>query len=82
MPESKFEKYIVRKPAIIKGISADKLIVEVPETDKIPSMNPVDTGPLVKFSNDFLKHATTKVGKQHSDNCIHPVSRPKKSSNK
>jgi hypothetical protein len=58
---SRYEKYIVRKPAIIKGVTPEGVVVEVTEGDKIPSMSKVDTGPLVIFSDDFLKGATTKV---------------------
>jgi len=61
MTASRYEKYIVRKPAIIKSVTPGHISIEVPKGDKIPAMSSVDTGPLVIFSNDFLKDATTKV---------------------
>jgi hypothetical protein len=61
MPESKFEKYVVRKPGVITAVSNNSVTIEVPKTDKIPWMNAVDTGPLVIFSNNFVKDATSKV---------------------
>jgi hypothetical protein len=61
MVVSRYEKYIVRKPAIIKSVTPQRISVEVPKGDKIPARSSVDTGPLVIFSDDFLKDATTKV---------------------
>ncbi len=57
MVESKYEKYVVRKPAIVKADYTD----EVPETDEIPLRSPVDTGPMVIFSKDFVKEANSIV---------------------
>jgi hypothetical protein len=59
--ESRYEKYIVRKPAVITRVSPEGVFVEVPKGDKIPAQSSVDTGPLVIFSDDFLEGATTKV---------------------
>jgi hypothetical protein len=61
MATSRYEKFIVRKPAVITGVTPERISVEVPAGDKIPAKSAVDTGPLVIFSNDFLKDATTKV---------------------
>ena len=61
MAASRYEKYIVRKPAIIRSVMPERMSVEVPKGDKIPTKSSVDTGPLVIFSDDFLKEATTKV---------------------
>jgi hypothetical protein len=61
MATSRYEKFIVRKPGIITGVTPERISIEVPEGDKIPAKSAVDTGPLVIFSDDFLKDATTKV---------------------
>jgi hypothetical protein len=61
MPESRYEKYIVRKPGILKRVSKDEYIDEVPVTDKIPNMSPINTGPRIIYSNDLIKSAHTKV---------------------
>jgi hypothetical protein len=58
---SRYEKYIVRKPAIIKWVTPEHISIEVPKGDKIPAKSSVDTVPLIIFSDDFLKDATTKV---------------------
>jgi hypothetical protein len=55
MAESKYEKYVTRKPAILKGAGPDGPIFQVPETDEIPTISQVDTGPRLIFSKDFLK---------------------------
>jgi hypothetical protein len=60
MVESKYEKYVIRKPAVIERVG-DEYIDKIPETDVIPVWSDVDTGPRVIFSNDFIKGATTKV---------------------
>ena len=60
MAESKYEKYVIRKPAVIERVG-DEYIDKIPETDVIPVWSDVDTGPRVIFSNDFIKGATTKV---------------------
>jgi hypothetical protein len=57
MAESRYEKYIVRKPALVRGDLSD----EVPETDKIPAQSPVDTGPRVIFSKSLVKDANSIV---------------------
>ena len=60
MAGSKYEKYVIRKPAVIERVG-DEYIDKIPETDVIPVWSDVDTGPRVIFSNDFIKGATTKV---------------------
>lgn len=57
MPESKYEKYVVRKPAIVTADYKD----EVPETDKIPVRSDVDTGPRVIISHQFVNETSTMV---------------------
>lgn len=61
MVASRYEKYIVRKPAVIRSITPGHVSIEVPKGDKIPAQSSVDTEPLVIFSDDFLKDATAKV---------------------
>jgi len=60
MAESKFEKYIVRKPAVVVRVG-DDYIDKVPETDAIPALNQVNTGPRVIFSSDLIVNAKTKI---------------------
>jgi hypothetical protein len=60
MAESKFEKYIVRKPAVVVRVG-DDYVDEIPKTDIIPVMNEVNTGPRVIFSNDLIRNAKTKI---------------------
>ena len=60
MAESKFDKYIVRKPAVVVRVG-DEYIDKVPETDKIPVLNEVNTGPRVIFSNELIANAKTKI---------------------
>ena len=57
MAKSKYEKYVTRKPAIIKSDYSE----EVPKTEKIPLRTPVDTGPMVIFSKDFVPEANSIV---------------------
>ena len=57
MAVSKYEKYVVRKPAVVTADYRD----EVPESDKIPSRSAVDTGPRVIFSHRFVKESDTMV---------------------
>jgi hypothetical protein len=62
MPESKYEKYVTRKPAIVKGPGPDGIVrFEVPKTDKIPLTNDTTTGPRLIFSNDNIKEASCKI---------------------
>ena len=60
MAKSKYEKYVIRKPAVIERVG-DEYIDKIPETDEIPVWSDVDTGPRVIFSNDFIPNTTTKV---------------------
>jgi hypothetical protein len=53
MAKSRYEKYICRKPAVPVTNTSEA----VPETDKIPNMSPVDTGPRAIFSPAFVKEA-------------------------
>ena len=57
MAKSKYEKYVVRKPAIIKADYTE----EVPKGEKIPLRTPVDTGPMIIFSKDFVPEANSIV---------------------
>jgi hypothetical protein len=57
MAKSKYEKYVVRKPAIIKADYTE----EVPKTEKIPLRTPFDTGPMVIFSKDRVKEANSII---------------------
>ena len=56
MPKSKYEKYVTRKPAIIKSDYSE----EVPK-GVIPLRTPVDTGPLIIFSKSFVPEANTII---------------------
>ncbi len=60
MAQSRYEKYIVRKPAVVVRVG-DDYIDKIPETDEIPRLNQVNTGPRVIFSSDFIPGAKTKV---------------------
>ncbi len=57
MAKSRYEKYVVRKPAIVTADYKD----EVPKTDKMPNRSAVDTGPRVIFSHTFVKDSNTMV---------------------
>jgi len=57
MKESRYEKYICRKPAVV----LDDYSEEIPKTDKIQSWSPVDTGPRVIFSRSSVKDANSIV---------------------
>jgi hypothetical protein len=57
MADSRYEKYVVRKPAIVTDDYKD----EVPEGDKMPNRSAVDTGPRVIFSHSFVKDSDTMV---------------------
>ena len=60
MVKSKFEKYVVRKPAVVVRVG-DEYIDRVPETDTLPVLNEVNTGPRVIFSNELVADAKTKI---------------------
>lgn len=60
MGESRYEKYVIRKPAILVR-DGDIYVDRVPETDKLPVWSEKDTGPRVIFSNDLISGATTKI---------------------
>ncbi len=60
MAASRYEKYVVRKPAVVVRVG-DEYIDQIPEGDKIPRKDSVDTGPRVIFSNERVKDATTIV---------------------
>ena len=58
MVESKYEKFICRKQAIIKGVDSQGLIYEVPEKGKIPPRSNENTGPrVIQFSKDYVREA-------------------------
>lgn len=57
MSKSSYEKYVVRKPAIVTEDYKDKLL----ESEKIPLRSPADTGPMVIFSKDRVKEADSIV---------------------
>jgi hypothetical protein len=61
MAESKYEKYVTRKAAILTGIGPGGVKFEVPKTTKIPLAGPNNTGPRLIFSNDIIKEATSKI---------------------
>ena len=54
---SKYEKYVVRKPAIVSADYKDW----IPEGDVIPNVSDVDTGPRVIFSHSFVPASDTMV---------------------
>ena len=53
----KYEKYVVRKPAIIRSDYTE----EVPEGEEIPLRTSFDTGPMIIFSKDFVPEANSIV---------------------
>jgi uncharacterized RmlC-like cupin family protein len=57
MAASRYEKYVVRRPAIVTGDNKDL----IPETDDIPVSSTVDTGPRVMFSPDRVKEANSII---------------------
>jgi uncharacterized RmlC-like cupin family protein len=57
MPASRYDKYVVRKPAIVTADYRD----EIPDTDKIPISSPVDTGPRVIFSPDRIPEGNSII---------------------
>jgi len=58
MAESRYEKYVVRKPAVVKRDDYSDALVE---TDKIPNKSAVDTGPRVIFTPNFVDEANSIV---------------------
>jgi hypothetical protein len=62
MAESKYEKYITRKAAVLSSIGPDGVVrFAVPATPDIPLKNKANTGPRMIFTNDTVKEATTKI---------------------
>jgi len=60
--ESKYEKYVIRKPAIIAGRDPEgRVKFKIPETTRIPPDNEMTTGPRLIFSNDVIREATVKI---------------------
>jgi uncharacterized RmlC-like cupin family protein len=57
MAVSRYEKYVVRRPAIVTGDYKDL----IPETDEIPVSSAVDTGPRVIFSPDRIKEGNSII---------------------
>jgi hypothetical protein len=57
MAKSKYEKYVMRKPAIINADYMEEML----EGEKIPLRTPFDTGPMVIFSKNFVPEASTIV---------------------
>jgi uncharacterized RmlC-like cupin family protein len=57
MPASRYDKYVVRKPAIVTSDYQD----EIPVTEEIPVSSPVDTGPRVIFSPDRVKEGNSII---------------------
>ena len=57
MPASRYDKYVVRKPAIVTGDYQD----EIPDTDEIPVSSTVDTGPRVIFSPDRVPEGNSII---------------------
>jgi hypothetical protein len=43
MAASKYEKYVIRKPAVVQRVG-DEYIDKIPETDEIPVWSDLDTG--------------------------------------
>ncbi len=61
MAESKYEKYVTRKPFVITGVGPTGPKFEIPKTDKIPPASKETTGPRLIFSNDVIKEAPCKI---------------------
>ena len=57
MVASRYEKYVVRRPAIVTGDYKDL----IPETDEIPVSSAADTGPRVIFSPDRVKEGNSII---------------------
>lgn len=60
MVESKYERYVVRRPAVVVRVG-DDYVDRVSETDPIPVLSTINTGPRVLLSNVFVPNAQTKV---------------------
>ena len=58
MAKSKYEKYVVRKPAVVNYQTYKDVM---PEGDKLPVLSPIDTGPRVIISGDLVPDANTIV---------------------
>ena len=60
MVTSRYEKYVVRKPAIVKKVGETYIDV-MPEGDKIPNERPEYTGPRVIISKKAVPDANTVI---------------------
>ncbi len=60
MSASRYEKYVVRKPAIVQKVG-DKYIDVILDSDKIPDTTPEYTGPRVIISKNAVKECNTVV---------------------
>jgi hypothetical protein len=58
MANSRYEKYVVRKPAVVNYETYKDVM---PEGDKLPVLSPIDTGPRVIISKDLVPAANTIV---------------------
>ncbi len=58
MAKSRYEKYVVRKPALVDYQTYKDVM---PEGDKLPVLSPIDTGPRVIISKDLVPEASTIV---------------------
>jgi hypothetical protein len=59
--ESRYEKYVTRKAAVITGTGPNGVKFEVPKTAKLPLTSQSTTGPRLIFSNDVIKEAASKI---------------------
>ena len=58
MAKSRYEKYVVRKPAMVNYETYKDVM---PEGDKLPVLSAIDTGPRVIISKDLVPAANTIV---------------------
>ena len=58
MAQSRYEKYVVRKPAVVNYQTYKD---EITEGDKLPVLSAIDTGPRVIISKDLVSDANTIV---------------------
>jgi hypothetical protein len=58
MARSRYEKYVVRKPAVVNYLTYKD---EMPAGDKLPVLSPIDTGPRVIISKELVPAANTIV---------------------